>query len=271
MKRHVAGRNGEIMCRYSSINQIRPRAAALPAVRMAVRAGAVAVTGPVPPPGAPVADRGAILLPTAPTMPSDSRAGPGSPSGRIRQAHPGLSGPRAAVAATPGGVRPPNPRTCRRSIRPEELSPPHRRPGAGRGRRHRAAPHERRASPSRRTPLTASCGCVPEAPPKNPTLRSGRKRAASLTAPARHNRAAGAGAHAQPEAMHAGSAPVIRLEGPLALGHDVLLVVSRISIRPARRLARFVCGSVEGNLAAGRRGPQADLGRSRIADFRATV
>ncbi|OBH76991.1 ribonuclease P [Mycobacterium scrofulaceum] len=30
-KRHVAGRNGETMCRYSWINRIRPRAAALPA------------------------------------------------------------------------------------------------------------------------------------------------------------------------------------------------------------------------------------------------
>ena len=108
----------------------------------------------------------------------------------------------------------------------------------GGGRRCRAAPHELRASPSRQTPSTASYGCVPEAPPKNPTLRSGRERPTPLTAPARHNRASGAGAHAQPEAMHAGSAPVVRLEGPLALGHDVLLVVSRISIRPARRLAQ---------------------------------
>lgn len=55
--------------------------------------------------------------------------------------------------------------------------------------------------------------------------------------------------------MHAGSAPVIRLEGPLALGHDVLLVV----LPSGRSDIRFglVCGSTGGGLgAAGRRGPQ---------------
>jgi len=62
---------------------------------------------------------------------------------------------------------------------------------------------------------------------ENLTRRSGRQRAATLTPPVRHDRTAGTGTHPQPEAMHAGSPPVVRLEGPLALGHDVLLVVSR--------------------------------------------
>ncbi len=69
--------------------------------------------------------------------------------------------------------------------------------------------------------------------------------------------------------MHAGSAPVIRLEGPLALGHGVLLVVSRIAIRPlalfnydGQRWVLLLAGAVPRHII---------LGRSRIADFRATV
>ena len=69
--------------------------------------------------------------------------------------------------------------------------------------------------------------------------------------------------------MHAGSAPVIRLEGPLALGHGILLVVSRIAIRPltlfnydGRRWVLLLAGAVPRYII---------LGRSRIADFRATV
>lgn len=65
-----------------------------------------------------------------------------------------------------------------------------------------------------------------EAPPKDLPLRSGSQRAAALAAPAGHDGPPGAGTHPQPEAMHAGSAPVVRLEGPLALGHGVLLVIS---------------------------------------------
>jgi hypothetical protein len=116
-------------------------------------------------------------------------------------------------------------------------------------------PSESRASPSRQSQLTASCGCVREAPPKDLTLRSGRERAATLAAPTGHDRASGTSAHPQAEAMHAGSAPVIRLEGPLALGHDVLLVVlpsGRSDVSHG-----LVCGSTGGGLgAAGRRGPQ---------------
>src|SRR5271157_5060356 len=70
---------------------------------------------------------------------------------------------------------------------------------------------------------------------ENPTLRSGGQRATALAAPVGHDRAPGTRTHPQAEAMHAGSAPVIRLEGPLALGHGVLLVVSgsKYSSHPA--------------------------------------
>jgi hypothetical protein len=98
---------------------------------------------------------------------------------------------------------------------------------------------------------------------KNPTLRSGRQCAAALTAPAGHDGTPRTGPHPQAETMHAGSAPVVRLEGPLALGHGVLLVVSRIAIRPLTSLNGV--GSWVGRrcLAAGRRGPQAYQPRSQ--------
>ncbi len=80
---------------------------------------------------------------------------------------------------------------------------------------------------------------------KNLALRSGSQCAATLTAPGRHDRTAGPGAHPQAEAMHAGSPPVVRLKSALALGHDVLLIVSRSSSpsHPAA-LRLVVCGSV---------------------------
>jgi hypothetical protein len=72
------------------------------------------------------------------------------------------------------------------------------------------------------------------APRRNPGLRSGRQNATALAAPAGHDRTPGAGTHPQTETMHTGSAPVVGLEGPLALGHGVLLVVSGSGIRAIR-------------------------------------
>ena len=57
--------------------------------------------------------------------------------------------------------------------------------------------------------------------------RSRRESATPLTAPVGHDLAPRTRTHPQPEAVHAGAAAVIRLESPLALGHGVLLVVSR--------------------------------------------
>lgn len=65
-------------------------------------------------------------------------------------------------------------------------------------------------------------------------MRSGRQHTPAFTAAAGDDRTPGAGAHPQSETMHAGSAPVVGLEGPLALGHGVLLVVSGSSVRAIR-------------------------------------
>jgi hypothetical protein len=72
--------------------------------------------------------------------------------------------------------------------------------------------------------------------------------------------------------MHAGSAPVIRLEGPLALGHGVLLVVSssKCLSHPITRASQVRRSGVI-LLLAGAVPKRIILGRSRIADFRATV
>src|ERR1700757_4163896 len=108
-----------------------------------------------------------------------------------------------------------------------------------------------------------------------PELELSSQRAAAFAAPVRHDRPPRPGAHPQPEAVHAGTAPVVRLEGPLALCHDSLLVASGIVFRPgsepggtrlpSRSLGRLCVSLVTG---AGPAAYCAD--RSRIADFRAT-
>ena len=75
--------------------------------------------------------------------------------------------------------------------------------------------------------------------------------------------------------MHAGSAPVIRLEGPFALGHGVLLVLSDVlsgaSPAPHASQASWSAGRSEWYYYWPARSPtNIDVGRSRIADFRAT-
>lgn len=61
---------------------------------------------------------------------------------------------------------------------------------------------------------------------------SGSQRTTALATPARHNRTAGTGAHPQTEAVNPRPAPVVRLKGALALGHDCLsssrLAVTRL-------------------------------------------
>ena len=85
---------------------------------------------------------------------------------------------------------------------------------------------------------------------------SGSQRATALATPVRHDRPAGPGPHPQPETVHAGTAPVIRLERPLALCHDSLLAASGIvldtvshaggSRSPPRRLDRLCISLVTG-------------------------
>ncbi len=86
--------------------------------------------------------------------------------------------------------------------------------------------------------------------------RSGSQGATALATPIRHDRPAGPGPHPQAETVHAGTAPVIRLEGPLALCHDSLLAASDIvpgTVSPAggsrstpRRLDRLCVSLVTG-------------------------
>jgi hypothetical protein len=57
--------------------------------------------------------------------------------------------------------------------------------------------------------------------------------------------------------MHAGSAPVIRLEGPLALGHGFSSLCLALPSGRSRFSTGSVRGSIGSNLAVGRRGPQA--------------
>lgn len=69
--------------------------------------------------------------------------------------------------------------------------------------------------------------------------------------------------------MNTSSPPVVRLEGPFALGHGRLLAMSgNITIRPLTAFQLdWPAGQSEVVFAAGRRGPWTNPGRSRIADF----
>ncbi len=72
-----------------------------------------------------------------------------------------------------------------------------------------------------------------------PGAASGRQRATTLTAPAGHDGSPRPGTHPQSKTVDAGSAPVVRLKGPLALGHGVLLAVSGIN-HPAAMLPESI-------------------------------
>ncbi len=93
-----------------------------------------------------------------------------------------------------------------------------------------------------------------------PVSGSGCKRAATLAAPVGHDCPSCPSPHPQPKAMHAGSAPVVRLEGPLALRHHSLLVASGIAFRPrnSRGRTRLPARSPQQALclAGNRRGPR---------------
>ena len=123
----------------------------------------------------PAASRAAAAAPTAPTTPvrllgqRPDHHLIGFVGGR-----PARSRDMAQPTRHPMAFHGRTHRTCRRSIRRADPCRVIGRPRAGHGRRRRAAPRAPRTSPSRQTPLTASCGCVRKAPPKNPTLRSGR-------------------------------------------------------------------------------------------------
>ncbi len=64
-----------------------------------------------------------------------------------------------------------------------------------------------------------------------PVVSSRSERPPPLATPARHDRPPGPGTHPQPEAVYPGSTPVVRLKGPLALGHGYLLYTSAAAVR----------------------------------------
>jgi hypothetical protein len=135
---------------------------------------------------------------------------------------------------------------------------------------HRAHPVLHRRVELGGPPHAVACGKHRQKPCRQ---KSGSYCATALAAPVGHDGTSGSGTHPQAEPVHTGSAPIIRLEGPLALGHGILLVVSRIAIRQltfvkwvsswaGRKVVLLLAGAVPSTTI---------LGRSRIADFRATV
>lgn len=125
-------------------------------------------------------------------MPSGCWAARGSPTDRTDRVHSESCGPHAATGGPPGDVRPPTRRACRQPVPRVAPSPRRRRNPGENARRCPAVPCESRASPPRQTQLTASCGCVREAPPKDLTCdqadnarRPLRRRPDTIARPAR--------------------------------------------------------------------------------------
>src|ERR1700727_543684 len=118
MNRHVAGRSGETMCRYSWIRNTTPRAAALPAPPTLVVADIF--IGPFPIVRRPGAILFAPAAPTAPTTRYDYPAAPGEPLDRTHEDPRACPGRRGATGARPDGVPRQNRLPSRRSAPPED-------------------------------------------------------------------------------------------------------------------------------------------------------
>lgn len=105
--------------------------------------------------------------------------------------------------------------------------------------------------------------------PLEVTWESRGQLAPTLAPPVRDDRTTCPRAHPQPEAMHARPAPVVRLEGPLALGHGCLLVASGTRI-PHRRRTKSVWTQlplVSSSILLAGAVPDRCPGRSRIASY----
>lgn len=173
------------------MRKINPRATDRPTVWVNAPTAERPVTVRSPSP-ASVANTAAVPVPTGPTTRSGYWAAPGSPAGRTPEGHRESCGPHVAAGGRPGDVPPPTRRACRQRVRRGAPSRRRRRFRAGSARRCRAVPCGSRASPSRQTQLTASCGCVREAPPKDLTRdqadsarRPLRRRPDTIARPAR--------------------------------------------------------------------------------------
>ena len=253
-KRHVAGRSGDTICRYSWIRKITPRAARLPAAPADARSRAGAVTT-CPPPAELVADTRAVPARAGPRTRSGYWAAHGSPADPIGRALPAACEPRVATGERRGAVRRRIQQACPPQIRPAARGFRRDRIPGGCARRHRAEPDESRASPSRQSQLTASCGCVREAPLK--TWRCDQ--AESARRPLRR----------RPDTIARPARVRIRRRKPCTrarrrlFGWKVRLplatTISSLCCHPAAQTFRIglVCGSTGGGLGvAGRRGPQ---------------
>lgn len=253
-KRHVAGRSGDTICRYSWIREISPRTAILAAVPMNARGRVVAFTACFPAP-ARVVSTGAVPARVGPRTPCGYRVARGSPIDRIGRARPAGCGLRAAGGERPCDVRRRIPRACPQPIRRAAGGLRRGRVPDESARRHRAVPCESRASPSRQSQLSASCGCVREAPPKDLTS----DQAESARRPLRR----------RPDTIARPARVRIRKRKPCTrarrrlFGWKVRLPLattfSSLCCHPAAQTFRIglVRGSTGGGLgAAGRRGPQ---------------
>lgn len=141
---------------------------------------------------ADVANTAAVPAPTAPTTRCGCWEAPGSPPGRTARVRPESCGPHVAGGGRPGAVPRPTRRACRQRVRRVVRSRHRRRFRVGSARRCPVAPCGSRASPSRQTQLTASCGFVRGAPPRDLTRdqadsarRPLRRRPDTIARPAR--------------------------------------------------------------------------------------
>lgn len=199
-----------------------------------------------------------------------------SPSALRDPTRPARCGRRAAASAQPDAAGPLSPRISQRSSRPADRQRSPNRQRVGHESRCRAARPVVRTGLSHRNRSSAAFGTAREAPPCYPSSSS--QCVSALAAPTGDDRTPGAGAHPQPKAVHPSPAPVVRLEGPLALGHGTLSSCFWHRVRRAhRRPAVPGAGDALGKsrellrLTGNRRGLRHSAGRCRIADVRATV
>lgn len=173
------------------MRKINPRATDFPAVWANAPIEDRFVTVRFPPPEC-AAHTAAAPAPNGPTKRCGYLAGPGSPIGRRAGVRPESCGRHVAAGGLPGDVPRPTRPAYRQPVRHAVPSDPRGPSFARSERRCRAVPCESRASPSRQTQLTASCGYVREAPPKDLTRdqadsarRPLRRRPDTIARPAR--------------------------------------------------------------------------------------
>jgi hypothetical protein len=168
-----------------------------------------------------VATRSAVPDRDGPRSRSDYSEEHGSPLCHLAPDLRSRPVPRAATSARRGAAVPRSRPTWRRRGRSSGHRS-HRRMTSRRAPRGRAALRAHHDSRRARSQSTGSSGTEPEAPVYTllrirPASRS--QRATALAATTGHDGASGPCPHPQPKTVHLGTAPVVGLERPLALGH----------------------------------------------------